>query len=86
MQREHLMDFCKLCLSIDSSNLQVRQLQRLVVAVSRITLRQHMHLVFAGYKTRFAMKAGAITAGITLHSWIHSIYAHMRTSTFYITN
>ena len=65
MQHSHMVDFCKSWLSLDSTNLGVKQLQRFVAAVSRITLRQQMHLVFAGYKGRF-VHIGARTRGMKL--------------------
>ncbi len=63
MQSHHLSDFCKSCLSTACSQLQVSRLQRLVAAVTRLTLRQRMQLVFEGYRARFA-KIGAITLGM----------------------
>lgn len=64
MQYNHVMDFCKSWLRLDSTDVGAKQLQRFVAAVSRITLRQRMHLVFAGYKRRF-MQIGASTLGMT---------------------
>ena len=63
MQSYHLSDFCKSCLSTAYSQLDVSRLQRLVAAVTRLTLRQCMQLVFEGYRERFA-KIGAITLGM----------------------
>ena len=50
MQSHHLSDFCKSCLSSACSQLQVSRLHRLVAAVTRLTLRQRMQLVFEGYR------------------------------------
>lgn len=66
MQHNHMVDFCKAWLSFDSSSLGAKQLQRFVAAVSRITLRQQMRLVLAGYEKRFA-RIGVITPGTMRH-------------------
>lgn len=64
MQSHHMSDFCKSCLSTAPSQLDVSRLQILVAAVTRLTLRQGMQLVFEGYRARFA-KIGAITLGVS---------------------
>ena len=57
----------------------MKQLQRVVAAVSRITLRQRMHLVFAGYRRRF-MQIGASTLGmqLPLFGLTTLLYSHLK--------
>ena len=77
MQSHHMSDFCKTCLSEAVSNLAVRRLQRLAIAVARISLRQRMQLVFEGYRARFAL-IGAIMSGTLVLNLVLTLLMHLQ--------
>ena len=66
LQPHHITSFCsKNPAKSDAANREIvtARLQRLVTAVSRISLHQRMQLVFQGYKARFA-EIGAYCQGV----------------------
>ena len=65
LQPDQLVSLCKSLLGDSPSTVEIRRLQKLVTAVARISLRQRMQLVFAGYRIRFA-KIGVIIPGTVI--------------------
>ena len=64
LQPHHITSYCQFMVQSDQgiSQLDVARQQRLLTAVSRISIYQRMQIVFMGYRGRFA-EVGVCTQG-----------------------